>query len=208
MQVWLHVVASFQVFTQPIYEALETSLTTRWAKLERHILWLRIVWRSLYVIIITLIAAAFPFFTDLMGLIGALGFIPMTVRHCSSWHRCSCEWPEQVGPAQNCLSVPEQEHLHAVGSYAFTGSARPRLLLSTVHTAPCALPVSNDCCLQFVMPCIIWLVVRRGQLGKVQLFANWFIIVVFTLVAFSAFVASAASIAIKKRHGQLIVWDT
>jgi amino acid permease len=137
MMVWLHVVASFQVFTQPIFEALESSCTRRWPSLERRLLWIRLVWRSLYVVAITLIAAALPFFTDLMGLIGAAGFIPMT----------------------------------------------------------------------FVMPCILSLVAHRGQLGKVRLVANWAIIVLFTVVAFAAFIASAANIAIKKRHGQLKVWS-
>lgn len=78
MQVWLHVVASFQVFTQPVFEALESSLCSRSYKLDNNRLWLRLIWRSFYVIIVTLIAGTLPFFSDLMGLIGALGFIPMT----------------------------------------------------------------------------------------------------------------------------------
>lgn len=78
VQVWLHVVASFQVFTQPVFEAVESAVCTRWYKLDNNRLWLRLIWRTLYVTVATLVAATLPFFADLMGLIGALGFIPMT----------------------------------------------------------------------------------------------------------------------------------
>ena len=67
-----------QVFSQPIFEAFETPLRDQFAAIEKRPLLLRAVGRTIYVIIITVIAAAIPFFQDLMGLIGAIGFIPMT----------------------------------------------------------------------------------------------------------------------------------
>ncbi|XLT07145.1 hypothetical protein HN51_045894 [Arachis hypogaea] len=37
------------------------------------------IWRSLYVVVSTLIAMLIPFFNDILGVIGALGFWPLTV---------------------------------------------------------------------------------------------------------------------------------
>jgi amino acid permease len=76
VQVWLHVLASYQVFSHPIFEAVETWLAPRAKNVSR--LTLRIVWRSLYVLLVTLVAASFPFFGEIVGLIGAIGFVPMT----------------------------------------------------------------------------------------------------------------------------------
>lgn len=92
MMVWLHVLAAYQVFSQPIFEALEKILAKAFRRLEHSARWAaspatwllahwwvpRAVIRIQYVVVITLVAATFPFFADLMGLIGAVGFIPMT----------------------------------------------------------------------------------------------------------------------------------
>ena len=78
IMVLVHVVAAFQVFSHPIFEAVETPLLAHFAVLEARPRVLRLVWRSIYVLLIALIAWAVPFFQDLMGLIGAVGFIPMT----------------------------------------------------------------------------------------------------------------------------------
>lgn len=74
--VWLHVMASFQVFSHPIFESVETAVSWRLQKFSP--LLVRVVWRTCYVLWITLIAASFPFFGEIVGLIGSLGFIPMT----------------------------------------------------------------------------------------------------------------------------------
>lgn len=137
IMVWLHVVASFQVFTQPIFEALETPLAKQFDIVDRHRVVLRLLWRSTYVVLVTLIAVALPFFTDLMGLIGALGFIPMT----------------------------------------------------------------------FVVPCVLYLFANKGQLTRWQKGVNGAIIVLFCLIAFTSFVASASSIARKKRSGEFDFWS-
>ena len=137
IMVWLHVVASFQVFTQPVFEALETPLAKHFDKVDRHRVLLRLVWRSVYVILVTIVAVALPFFTDLMGLIGALGFIPMT----------------------------------------------------------------------FVMPCVLYLLANRGKLKWWEIALNTAIIVLFCVIAFSSFVASASSIAKKKRSGDFDFWS-
>lgn len=74
--VWLHVMASYQVFSHPIFESVETAVSWRLQKFSPLVI--RVVWRTCYVLWITLIAASFPFFAELVGLIGSLGFIPMT----------------------------------------------------------------------------------------------------------------------------------
>jgi amino acid permease len=92
MMVWLHVLAAYQVFSQPIFEVLEKVLAQGFQRMEYSARWAastcawlsshwwvpRAIVRVTYVIVISLVAATLPFFTDLMGLIGALGFIPMT----------------------------------------------------------------------------------------------------------------------------------
>lgn len=78
MQVWFHVLASYQVFSHPVYDVVETAIMSKHPRLALQPLIVRGTWRLLYVVIITFVAAILPFFADLMGLIGAIGFIPMT----------------------------------------------------------------------------------------------------------------------------------
>eukprot|EP00892_Ulva_mutabilis_P009858 jgi/Ulvmu1/7244/UM035_0031.1 len=78
LMVWFHVLASYQIFSHPIYDAVESALIAKSPQASSRPLVLRVVWRSAYVIMITFAAAVLPFFADLMGLIGAIGFIPMT----------------------------------------------------------------------------------------------------------------------------------
>jgi hypothetical protein len=39
----------------------------------------RLIWRTVYVIITTLMAMIFPFFNSIVGLLGAISFFPLTV---------------------------------------------------------------------------------------------------------------------------------
>jgi amino acid permease len=86
LMVWLHVLASYQVFSHPVFEVVERQLLKVMPSLQSRQLWLRIVWRSVYVLLTAIVAASLPFFGDLMGLIGAGGFIPMTfIMPCVLW---------------------------------------------------------------------------------------------------------------------------
>lgn len=78
MQVWVHVLASYQVFSHPIFDAVETAVLSKRSPTTTKRLVLRGTGRSMYVVLVTFVAAILPFFADLMGLIGAVGFIPMT----------------------------------------------------------------------------------------------------------------------------------
>jgi Transmembrane amino acid transporter protein len=52
---------------------VETKLKSRFSGLKQRERLLRAVWRTIYVLLITIVAASLPFFGDLMGLIGATG---------------------------------------------------------------------------------------------------------------------------------------
>lgn len=86
-------VAVLQIFAQPVFENVETFMTERqlWPSSKPWLM--RAVVRSLYVALTTFVAICLPFFADLMGLIGAAGFTPMTfILPCVFWlkvrHTC------------------------------------------------------------------------------------------------------------------------
>ncbi|KAL6766801.1 hypothetical protein ACKKBG_A37400 [Auxenochlorella protothecoides x Auxenochlorella symbiontica] len=76
----IHMVPAYQVYAQPTLAFIEER-HARWAKAPA---WsrgwkLRIPLRSFYVVAVCIIAICLPFFNDIVGLIGALGFWPTTV---------------------------------------------------------------------------------------------------------------------------------
>ena len=79
-------VAMLQIFAQPVFENVETFMTKRqlWPSGKPWLM--RAIVRSLYVMLTTFVAICLPFFADLMGLIGAAGFTPMTfILPCVFW---------------------------------------------------------------------------------------------------------------------------
>uniref|UniRef100_A0A2N9JB96 Amino acid transporter transmembrane domain-containing protein n=1 Tax=Fagus sylvatica TaxID=28930 RepID=A0A2N9JB96_FAGSY len=90
----IHLVGAFQVYCQPLFAFVEKSAAERFPdcefitkdfkfpipfigtyKLNRF----RLIWRTIFVIITTVISMLLPFFNDVVGLLGALGFWPLTV---------------------------------------------------------------------------------------------------------------------------------
>ena len=82
------------MFAQPIFQFIEKKCNKAWPEsnfiakdysiniplLEKcRINFFRLVWRSTYVILTTVVAMIFPFFNAILGLIGALTFWPLTV---------------------------------------------------------------------------------------------------------------------------------
>ncbi|KAL2937581.1 GABA transporter 1 [Bienertia sinuspersici] len=68
----------FGVYLQPTNEVLESKLGDPKCKpLSARNMIPRIIGRSIFVALATLIAAMFPFFGDIMGIIGAFGFLPL-----------------------------------------------------------------------------------------------------------------------------------
>ncbi|KAG0467839.1 hypothetical protein HPP92_017167 [Vanilla planifolia] len=90
----IHLIGAYQVFCQPIFQFVESHCHARWPNNSfvsgEHNVSLfvmgnypfspfRLVWRTAYVIVTSVIAMSFPFFNDFLGLIGALAFWPLTV---------------------------------------------------------------------------------------------------------------------------------
>lgn len=69
-----------QVFSQPVFHGLEMAVTGHVPGASRlPTLLLRIIVRTLYVCFTTGVAVIMPFFTDIIGLVGALVFWPAAV---------------------------------------------------------------------------------------------------------------------------------
>ncbi|KAF8110043.1 hypothetical protein N665_0088s0055 [Sinapis alba] len=90
----LHLIAAYQVFAQPIFQFVENKCNKAWPEnnfitkersinipfLRKYrINFFRVVWRTAYVILTTIVAMIFPFFNSFLGLIGAAAFWPLTV---------------------------------------------------------------------------------------------------------------------------------
>ncbi|KQK18866.1 hypothetical protein BRADI_1g45180v3 [Brachypodium distachyon] len=88
----VHLVGAYQVYCQPIYAAVENWAAARWprsgfvlreypvlANGKFSVNMFRLVWRTAFVVVSTVLAISLPFFNDILGLLGALGFWPLTV---------------------------------------------------------------------------------------------------------------------------------
>ncbi|XP_017433714.1 amino acid permease 4 isoform X2 [Vigna angularis] len=90
----VHLVGAYQVFSQPLFAFVEKWTARKWPKscfvtAEYDIAvpfygvyqlnFFRLVWRSIFVLLTTLVAMLMPFFNDVVGMLGAFGFWPLTV---------------------------------------------------------------------------------------------------------------------------------
>lgn len=90
----IHLVGAYQVFCQPLFAFIEKWAHQTWPKStfitkeiriplsstkSYNLNLFRLVWRSTFVVLTTLISMLLPFFNDIVGLLGALGFWPLTV---------------------------------------------------------------------------------------------------------------------------------
>ncbi|CAK8567964.1 unnamed protein product [Lathyrus sativus] len=83
----IHLVGTYQVYAQPVYAFVEKWAAKRWPKTKvnfrvfggYNLNLFRLVWRTFFVIIATFVAMLIPFFTDVLGFLGAIGFWPLTV---------------------------------------------------------------------------------------------------------------------------------
>ncbi|KAF3554052.1 hypothetical protein F2Q69_00013103 [Brassica cretica] len=89
-----HLIGAYQVFAQPIFQFVEKRCNRNWpdnkfitSEYSVNVPFLgkfnisifRLVWRTAYVVITTVVAMIFPFFNAILGLIGAASFWPLTV---------------------------------------------------------------------------------------------------------------------------------
>ncbi|KAI4336461.1 hypothetical protein L6164_014985 [Bauhinia variegata] len=90
----IHLVGAYQVFCQPIFAFVEKKAAQRWPNSEiirrefkipipgfgpYNLNLFRLVWRTGFVILTTVISMLLPFFNDVVGILGAFGFWPLTV---------------------------------------------------------------------------------------------------------------------------------
>lgn len=85
----IHLVGAYQVYAQPLFAIVEKSAAKRWPKVDKeykipipgfpNLSPFRLIWRTVFVIITTVLAMLVPFFNDILGLLGALGFWPLSV---------------------------------------------------------------------------------------------------------------------------------
>lgn len=90
----IHLVGAYQVYCQPLFAFIEKQAVQRFPDSEfitkdikvpipgyksYNLNLFRLVWRTIFVILTTVISMLLPFFNDVVGLLGALGFWPLTV---------------------------------------------------------------------------------------------------------------------------------
>jgi amino acid permease len=88
----VHLVGAYQVYSQPLFAFVEKWAARRWPKVEEYDFRLhgpsghacrinafRLVWRTCFVVLTTIVSMLLPFFNDVVGILGALGFWPLTV---------------------------------------------------------------------------------------------------------------------------------
>ncbi|KAK4352633.1 hypothetical protein RND71_028151 [Anisodus tanguticus] len=90
----VHLVGAYQVYCQPLFAFIE-KIAAEWYPDSKFITkdisvqlpgyksyklnLFRVVWRTIFVIITTVISMLLPFFNDIVGILGAFGFWPLTV---------------------------------------------------------------------------------------------------------------------------------
>ncbi|XP_058780708.1 amino acid permease 1-like [Vicia villosa] len=89
----VHLVGAFQVIVQPVFRIVEIMATEKWSnssfvtteipmnfgKKKYTINYFRLLWRTIFVMVVTVLAMAMPFFNAMIALLGAVGFWPSVV---------------------------------------------------------------------------------------------------------------------------------
>lgn len=89
----VHLLGAFQVIVQPLFRIVEMLAAQKWpdssfitreipkkiGQIKYTINLFRLVWRTTFVVVVTVLAMAMPFFNDMIALLGALGFWPSVV---------------------------------------------------------------------------------------------------------------------------------
>lgn len=83
----------YQVITQPIFSVVEMLASQKWSessfisreypvgigKMKLRFNLFRLIWRTIFVIVVTVLAMAMPFFNEMLALLGAMGYWPLTI---------------------------------------------------------------------------------------------------------------------------------
>lgn len=122
VMVWIHMIPAYQVMSQPLFDKGERALRGNFPNSVAKIrpLFLRLVFRSTYVGLTTLIACILPFFSVIVGLIGALVFWPVAVYFPIRMYRSVYK----VGKKLNCCLYAVDTLMLLVAICAVIGSLR------------------------------------------------------------------------------------
>ncbi|KHN19623.1 Amino acid permease 3 [Glycine soja] len=115
----IHLVGAYQVYCQPLFSFVESHAAARFPNSDfmsrefevpipgckpYRLNLFRLVWRTIFVILSTVIAMLLPFFNDIVGLIGAIGFWPLTVYLPVEMYITQTKIPKW-GPRWICLQM-------------------------------------------------------------------------------------------------------
>ncbi|KAJ1685872.1 hypothetical protein LUZ63_017262 [Rhynchospora breviuscula] len=85
----IHLIGAYQVYCQPLFAFIEKNAIAQWPDSKFinkefsvgpfRLSLFRLIWRTVFVILTTIISMLLPFFNDVVGLLGALSFWPLTV---------------------------------------------------------------------------------------------------------------------------------
>ena len=89
----IHLIGAYQVYCQPLFAFVEKTaaewfpdskligreITLPIPGFRYKVTVFRLVWRSVFVVLTTVISMLMPFFNDVVGILGAFGFWPLTV---------------------------------------------------------------------------------------------------------------------------------
>ncbi|KAH0989866.1 hypothetical protein GBA52_001349 [Prunus armeniaca] len=89
----LHIVGAYQVLCQPVFRIVELLARRRWkrskfinretpiriGKMSFNINMFRLLWRTAYGVVVPFVAIALPFFSDMLALLGAIGYWPLII---------------------------------------------------------------------------------------------------------------------------------
>ncbi|MED6181879.1 hypothetical protein PIB30_023402 [Stylosanthes scabra] len=89
----IHMIGAYQVMAQPFYRIVEMGANMVWPEsdfinkeyptkvgnIRMNFNLFRLVWRTIFVILSTMLAMAMPFFNEILSLLGAIGFWPLVV---------------------------------------------------------------------------------------------------------------------------------
>lgn len=123
----VHLVGAFQVFCQPLFAFVEERVAIYFPKSQFHKHYpiviscygsvyrlnpFRLAWRTTFVIFTTLVSMLLPFFNDILGVLGALAFWPLTVYFPIEMHivhsktqKWSRKWVLLQGLSLFCLLI-------------------------------------------------------------------------------------------------------
>ncbi|KAI5403182.1 variant 3, Amino acid permease 8 [Lathyrus oleraceus] len=89
----VHLIGAFQVLVQPVFRIVEMMAAEKWpnssfvtreipmnfGKIKYTMNYFRLLWRTIFIILVTVLAMAMPFFNAMIALLGAVGFWPSVV---------------------------------------------------------------------------------------------------------------------------------